>query len=84
MQAASSRPQAAQTGSASAELTLTGIAHVADAIAHALGLAGDVDESVPTLALPVWAACGLDDAACQRVFAHTEAQFEAICEALLH
>lgn len=70
--------------SAAAGLTLTGIAHVADAIAHALGLAGDADEAVPSLALPVWAACGLDDAACQRLFAHTEAQFEAICEALLH
>lgn len=69
---------------AAAGLTLTGIAHVADAIAHALGLAGDADEAVPSLVLPVWAACGLDDAACQRVFAHTEAQFEAICEALLH
>jgi len=33
--------------------------------------------------LPVWAACGLDDATCMRVFASTEAQFETICEALL-
>jgi len=68
----------------SAGLTLTGIAHVADAIAHALGLAGDVDESVPPLVLPVWAACGLDEAACMRVFAQAEAQFETVCEALLH
>jgi putative nucleotidyltransferase with HDIG domain len=67
-----------------AEVTLTGIAHVADAIAHALGLAGDVDEAVPTLLLPVWAACRLDDAACMRVFACTEGQFEIVCEALLH
>lgn len=69
---------------ASAELTLTGIAHVADAIAHALGLAGDADESVPPLVLPVWAACGLDAAACMRVFTQAEAQFETVCEALLH
>jgi putative nucleotidyltransferase with HDIG domain len=69
---------------AAAELTLTGIAHVADAIAHALGLAGDADEAVPTLVLPVWAACRLDDAACMRLFARTEAQFETVCEALLH
>lgn len=69
---------------ASAELTLTGIAHVADAIAHALGLAGDDDESVPTLVLPVWTTCGLSDAACMRVFAQAEAQFETVCEALLH
>ena len=67
-----------------AEVALTGIAHVADAIAHALGLAGDVDEAVPTLLPPVWAACRLDDAACMRVFACTEAQFETVCEALLH
>jgi len=72
------------TPPADSGLTLTGIAHVADAIAHALGLAGDADEAVPSLALPVWAACGLDDAACQRVFSRTEAQFEAVCEALLH
>lgn len=67
-----------------AEVTLTGIAHVADAVAHALGLAGDAEEAVPTLVLPVWAACRLDDAACMRLFAHTEAQFESVCEALLH
>lgn len=69
---------------ASADLSLTGIAHVGDAIAHALGLAGDADEAVPALVLPVWAACGLDDAACMRVFAHAEAQFETVCQALLH
>jgi putative nucleotidyltransferase with HDIG domain len=65
-------------------LTLTGIAHVADAFTHALGLAGDPDEAVPTLVLPVWAACRLDDAACLRLFAHTEAQFQTLCEALFH
>jgi putative nucleotidyltransferase with HDIG domain len=69
---------------ADAGLTLTGIAHVADAIAHALGLAGDADEAVPALVLPVWAACRLDDAACMRLFAHTEAQFQTLCEALFH
>ena len=68
---------------AAAGVTLTGIAHVADAMAHALGLAGDAEEAVPALVLPVWAACGLDDAACTRVFARTEAQFETVCEALL-
>ncbi len=67
-----------------AEVTLTGIAHVSDAIAHALGLASDADEAVPALVLPVWAACRLDDAACMRLFARTEAQFETVCEALLH
>ena len=69
---------------ATAEVTLTGIAHVADAMAHALGLAGNADEAVPTLVLPVWATCRLDDAACMRVFACTEEQFETVCEALLH
>ena len=68
---------------AATAVTLTGIAHVADAIAHALGLGGNADEAVPALVLPVWAACGLDDATCMRVFASTEAQFETICEALL-
>ncbi len=67
-----------------AGLSLTGIAHVADAIGHALGLAGDADEAVPTLVLPVWAACGLDDAACMRLFAHAETQFQTLCEALFH
>jgi len=72
------------TPPANAELTLTGIAHVADNIAHALGLAGDADEAVPALVIPAWAACRLDDAACMRLFAQTEAQFETLCEALLH
>ena len=67
-----------------AGLTLVGIAHVGDAIAHTLGLAGDADEAVPALVLPVWVACCLDDAACMRIFANTEAQFHALCEALLH
>lgn len=66
-----------------AGVTLTGIAHVADAMAHALGLAGDADEAVPALVPPVWAACRLDEAACLRLFARTEAQFETVCEALL-
>ncbi len=69
---------------ATAEVTLTGIAHVADAIAHALGLGGNADEAVPTLSLPVWAACRLDDAANMRLLASAEAQFDAICEVLLH
>lgn len=69
---------------ADAGLTLTGIAHVADAVAHALGLGGNADEAVPALVQPVWTACRLDDAACMRLFAHTEAQFETVCEALLH
>jgi putative nucleotidyltransferase with HDIG domain len=69
---------------ADAGLTLTGTAHVADALAHALGLAGDPAEAVPTLVLPVWAACGLDDAACMRLFAHTEMQFQTLCETLFH
>lgn len=66
------------------DLGLTGLVHVADATAHALGLGGDADEAVPSLVLPVWTACGLDDAAWIRVFADTEAQFAAICESLLH
>lgn len=66
-----------------AVVTLTGIAHMADAVAHALGLAGNADEAVPTLVLPVWTACRLDDAACLRLFARTEAQFETVCETLL-
>ncbi len=77
-------PTVGAATTATAELTLTGIAHVADAIAHALGLAGDADEAVPAMVLPVWAACRLDDAACMRLFARTEAQFESVCEALLH
>jgi len=34
--------------------------------------------------LQVWAACGLADAACMRLFARTEAQFESARESLLH
>jgi putative nucleotidyltransferase with HDIG domain len=65
------------------ELTLAGIAHMADASGHALGLAAEADEAVPALVLPVWAACRLDDAAWMRLFARTEAEFESICATLL-
>jgi putative nucleotidyltransferase with HDIG domain len=69
---------------AAGHATLTSLSHVADAMVHALGLSGDPDEDVPALALPVWCAFGLDDAACARIFARTEAQFETLCDAVFN
>lgn len=62
---------------------LATIIHVADAMAHALDLAGVADELVPPLSAVAWQAMGLDEDACLRVFAETEAQFDAMASVLL-
>ena len=62
---------------------LAELVHVADNIAHALDLSRQEDDAVPTLSNAVWLGLGLDTAQCVRVFEHTEAQTQAVCDALL-
>jgi putative nucleotidyltransferase with HDIG domain len=57
---------------------LAAVVHVADAIAHALDVSGDQDDSVPTLSPVAWNAMGLDRATYLHVFRETELQFEEI------
>ena len=54
---------------------LAAIVHVADAIVHALDLAGDEDELVPPLSTVAWEAMGLNEEAYLHLFRETEQQF---------
>lgn len=62
--------------------SITGVVHLADAVAHALGLSGRLDDLVPPLAGPVWRAAGLSDAQWEEVFAATEREHEETCRIL--
>lgn len=57
---------------------LAAIVHVADAIAHALDLAGDPEELVPTVSPVAWNAMGLNEESYLHIFRETELQFEEI------
>ena len=62
---------------------LATIVHVANAIVHALDLAGDEDELVPTVSSSAWTALGLNEEAYLHVFRETELQFEEITLVLM-
>ena len=62
---------------------LAAIVHVANAIVHALDLAGDVDELVPTVSSLAWTVLGLNQEAYLHVFRETELQFEEITQLLM-
>ena len=57
---------------------LAAIVHVANAIVHALDVAGEDDELVPAVSLVAWTALGLNQEAYLHVFRETELQFEEI------
>jgi len=57
--------------------------HVADNMAHALGLSHLDDDTVPPLSMPAWTRLALDDSRCKQVFKQAEAQHESVCQALL-
>lgn len=62
---------------------LASIVHVANAIVHALDLAGDDDELAPPVCATAWNALGLDEEAYAHVFRETELQFEEIALVLM-
>lgn len=62
---------------------LVGLVHLADNIAHALGLSGLANDLVPTLMPDIWTAMAPDPARCRQLFETTEAQFDGVCHALL-
>ena len=62
---------------------LATIVHVANAVAHALDLAGDVDEQVPAISSVAWTALGLSEEAWLQVFRETELQFEELTAILI-
>jgi HD-like signal output (HDOD) protein len=61
---------------------LVGLAHMGDAIAHALGLSGDANEAVPPTPPDIWAALSPDTESCMKLFADVEDQFDDVCAAL--
>jgi putative nucleotidyltransferase with HDIG domain len=62
---------------------LAAIVHVANAIVHALDVAGEDDELVPAVSSAAWAALGLNQEAYLHVFRETELQFEEITQLLM-
>lgn len=62
---------------------LAAVIHVADAVAHALDLAGEASTQVPPLDEAAWRHVGLGDAAWLELFEHVETQFSAACESLV-
>lgn len=61
---------------------LMGLAHLADCMSHALGLAHQDDEYVPPLDPGTWAALAPKAESCYAVFAQAESQLEGVCRAL--
>lgn len=61
---------------------LVGLAHMADAISHALGLSGDAIEAVPPTPPDIWAALNPGNDACLQLFADVNEQFRGVCAAL--
>lgn len=62
---------------------LATIVHVANAVAHALDLAGDAHDVVPAVSSVAWTALGLSEEAWLHVFRETELQFEEMTAILL-
>ncbi|MBQ5950364.1 HDOD domain-containing protein [Massilia sp. ST3] len=62
---------------------LATIVHVANAVAHALDLAGETDELAPAVSSVAWTALGLSEEAWLHVFHETELQFEEMAAILM-
>ena len=59
------------------------VVHVANAIVHALDLAGQDDDCVPAIVQAAWDSLRIDRAGLRRVFADTEAEFDNACQTLI-
>lgn len=62
--------------------SLASLVHLADAITHALDLAGREAELVPRIYPPCWNAAGLSWAESQAIFSEVEQGFNALCDML--
>ncbi|MGM9514880.1 HDOD domain-containing protein [Roseateles sp. DB2] len=60
---------------------LADLVHVADCVAHGLGLEGAVDESVPPLALHSWRRLDMAEPQWFNLFAGVESEHAALCQA---
>lgn len=62
---------------------LATIVHVANAVAHALDLAGETEEMVPVVSSIAWTAMGLTEEAWLHAFRETEHQYEEMAAILM-
>ena len=67
---------------ASPRASVVDVVHVADAIAHALDLAGDPQEMVPPLDAEAWNRIGLTEGQALLLLESTESEVDGLCEAL--
>lgn len=61
---------------------LVGLAHLADAFSHALGLSRQIDEMAPPTPPEIWGAMAPGAEACLKIFRQVESQFDDVCQAL--
>jgi HD-like signal output (HDOD) protein len=66
----------------SRRVSLSGLVHVADAIAHALDLSGSAEEAVPPICASVWQGLGLDQSQALHLFASVEVDARELGAAL--
>lgn len=59
--------------------TMAQVVHLADAVAHALGLSQDEDDMVPPVSSAAWSALGLGDAELLGVFRSAEKEYASAC-----
>lgn len=62
--------------------SLVDVTHIADALAHALDLAGDPQAQVPPVERAAWARLGLDGADLAPLLTHIEQEHESYCALL--
>jgi putative nucleotidyltransferase with HDIG domain len=62
---------------------IPGVVHVAEAIAHALGLTHQDDDLVPVVADAAWSNLHIEPAAFRQICRDTEAEFEEACQILV-
>ncbi len=72
-------PEGAPAGG---RISLSGLVHVADAVAHALDLSASPHEAVPPISAAVWSGLGLDQSQALRLFAATEVGVRELTAAL--
>jgi len=67
---------------ASARAGLADVIHVADALTHALDLAGDPNEMVPPMDAAAWNRVGLTEGQALLLLERTESEVDGLCDAL--
>jgi putative nucleotidyltransferase with HDIG domain len=59
---------------------IASVVHVADAVAHALGMTQDDDDLVPEVSAATWASLAIEGAVFRTIFRDAEKEFEEACK----